>query len=61
MRLFKGAQSVKLFGYDDLFDSFKTYAHELMEQGKSMEYNGKDLSWLLKNAKTFVLLPAVFQ
>jgi hypothetical protein len=46
IRLYKAAQSVKLFGYEELFDSLRTYAHNLMKQGESMTYNGKDLSWL---------------
>ncbi len=48
IRLYKAAQSVKLFGYDDLFDSLKIYAQDLMNQGKVLEYNGRDLSWLFK-------------
>jgi hypothetical protein len=46
VRLFKAAQSVKLFGYDETFASLKIYALDLMQMGKKMEYNGKDLSWL---------------
>lgn len=48
VRLFKAAQSVQLFGYDDYFASLKTFALDLMELGEKMEYNGWDLSWLFK-------------
>lgn len=48
VRLYKAAQSVQLFGYDELFDSLRLYANDLMKQGEVMEYNGKDLSWLFK-------------
>jgi len=48
VRLYKAAQSVKLFGYEDLFESLKTYAGDLMKRGESMSYNGKDLSWIFK-------------
>jgi hypothetical protein len=46
VRLYKAAQSVKLFGYEDLFASLKRYAHDLMRQSEPMTYGGKDLSWL---------------
>jgi len=46
VRLYKAASSVRLFGYDELFESLKIYAHDLMRQGESISYNGKDLSWL---------------
>ena len=48
IRLYKMAQSVKLFGYEELFKSLKVYAHILLEQGEALSYNGKDLSWLFK-------------
>ncbi|MEQ8221322.1 MAG: hypothetical protein ABRQ37_03395 [Candidatus Eremiobacterota bacterium] len=38
--------SVKLFEYEELFESFRIYAQKLMRQGEDMSYNGKDLSWL---------------
>ncbi len=46
VRLYKAAQSSRLFGFDDLFASLQTYALELMGQGRDMTYNGRDLSWL---------------
>lgn len=46
VRLYKAAQSVKLFSYEEVFASLRTYALDLMRQKKSMSYNGKDLSWL---------------
>lgn len=46
VRLYKAAQSVQLFGFDDYFNSFKKYALDLMAKGKDMTYKGKDLSWL---------------
>jgi hypothetical protein len=46
VRLFKAAQSVKLFGFGDLFDSLRMYAEDLMRQGEPMEFNGHDLTWL---------------
>ena len=46
VRLFKVALSVRLFGYDELFGSLKTYARELMKGGEDMTFNGHDLSWL---------------
>jgi hypothetical protein len=48
IRLYKAAQSVRLFGLDACFRSLKTYASYLMTQGESFEYNGKDLSDLFK-------------
>jgi hypothetical protein len=46
IRLFKAAQSLQLFGYDEQFTSLRRYALDLMRDGQRMEYNGKDLSWL---------------
>lgn len=46
VRLYKAASSAKLFEYEELFDSLKLYAQELMNHGESISYNGKDLSWL---------------
>ncbi|MBA4419852.1 MAG: hypothetical protein C0391_01765 [Anaerolinea sp.] len=46
VRLFKAALSVKLFGYEDLFESLKAYALNLMAKGERMEFNGHDLGWL---------------
>ena len=48
VRLHKMAQSVKLFGYDELFNSLRTYAGDLMTQGETMSYNGKDLTRLFR-------------
>ncbi len=46
IRLYKAASSAKLFGYDELFESLKYFALDLMNQGESISYNGRDLSWL---------------
>lgn len=46
VRLFKAAQSVRLFGYEDYFASLKIFALDLIQMGEKMEYNGWDLSWL---------------
>jgi len=48
IRLYKMAQSVKLFGYDDLFKSLKAYGKDLIKQGEAMSFNGKDLSWIFR-------------
>jgi hypothetical protein len=46
VRLYKAAQSVELFAFEEIFESLKVYALDLIRQGKSMSYNGRDLSWL---------------
>ncbi len=48
VRLHKAALSVQLFGYAEWFESLKTYAGDLMQQGERMEYAGHDLSWLFR-------------
>ncbi|MCX5971525.1 MAG: hypothetical protein NTV14_08520 [Coprothermobacterota bacterium] len=48
VRLYKAAQSVKLFGYQDLFESLRKYARELLEQGEPFSYAGYDLSEIFK-------------
>jgi hypothetical protein len=46
VRLFKAAQSVRLFSYLDEFESLKLFALELMKNGEQMTYNRWDLSWI---------------
>ena len=46
IRLYKMAQSLRLFGFEAPFASLKRYALDLIQQGQDMEYNGKDLSRL---------------
>jgi hypothetical protein len=46
IRLYKAAQSVQLFSFDDYFASLKKYALDLIQKGEVMNYRGKDLSWL---------------
>jgi hypothetical protein len=48
IRLYKASKSLKLFGYDDHFESMKQYANDLLRAGESMNWNGKDLSKLFK-------------
>ncbi|MEI6309662.1 MAG: hypothetical protein WCP58_08485 [bacterium] len=48
MRLYKAARSVKLFGYQDLFESLRKYARELIGQGEPFSYAGHDLSGLFE-------------
>jgi len=48
IRLFKAALSVRLFGYDDLYNSLCIYADELMKRGERMEYGGQDLRWVFQ-------------
>ena len=45
IRLYKATKSLKLFGYDDRFQSFRLYARDLMAKGVSMAYS-RDLTWL---------------
>lgn len=46
IRLHKAALSAKLFGLREAFASMSLYARDLMSQGKSMTYGGRDLGWL---------------
>ncbi|MGD0803600.1 MAG: hypothetical protein ABSA11_05950 [Candidatus Bathyarchaeia archaeon] len=48
IRLYKASKSLKLFGFDRLFESLRTYANDLMNKGESFEYNGRDLSLLFR-------------
>jgi hypothetical protein len=48
IRLYKASKSLKLFGLDSLFDSMKTFAKELIDNGENMGYNGRDLSLLFR-------------
>lgn len=52
VRLYKAANSTRLFGFDAYFDSLKHFALDLMQQGESMTYAGKDLSWLFTSGST---------
>ena len=46
IRLFKCAQSLKLFGREEELKSVVTYGRILLSQGKDFSFNGKDLSEL---------------
>jgi hypothetical protein len=46
IRLYKAGLSVQLFGFSDLFYALQSYARELIGQGESFCYNGRDLSAL---------------
>ncbi len=48
IRLYKASKSLRLFGFDLLFESMRTYARNLIENGESMEYNGRDLGILFQ-------------
>ncbi len=48
IRLYKCAKSLKLFGCASQFESMKKYANDLMQQGKGMTYNHRDLSGLFR-------------
>jgi hypothetical protein len=48
IRLYKASKSLKLFGFDRLFESLRTYANDLMNKGESFEYNARDLSLLFR-------------
>jgi hypothetical protein len=48
IRLYKAAQSTRLFGYEDMFSSLQKYAEILINRGESMVFRGKDLSWIFK-------------
>jgi len=48
IRLYKASKSLKLFGFNQLFESMKAFAHDLIENGENMEYNGRDLSLLFR-------------
>jgi hypothetical protein len=48
IRLYKASKSLKLFGFDHLFESLRTYANDLMDNGESMEYNGRNLGLLFR-------------
>jgi len=48
IRLYKAALSAQLFGQMDSFNSYAKYAHHLLTQGESFQYNNRDLSLLFK-------------
>lgn len=48
IRLYKAAKSLRLFGFPEQFESLRLFANDLMRNGESMEYNGRDLSRLFK-------------
>jgi hypothetical protein len=39
---------LKLFSFENQFESFRAYARDLMQKGKDMTYNDRDLSLLFK-------------
>jgi len=49
IRLYKCAKSLKLFGYQESFESMRKYALLLINEGESMQYRGRDLSGLFLN------------
>lgn len=48
IRLYKCARSLRVFGFEDYFDSMKIFAKRLMQNGVSMVYNGRDLGALFR-------------
>ena len=48
IRLYKASKSLKIFGFDNLFESIRAYAIELIDHGESFEYNGRDFSLLFR-------------
>lgn len=44
VRLYKAAQSTKLFGFHDFHNSLKDYAKRLIRSGESMVFRGEDLT-----------------
>jgi hypothetical protein len=48
IRLYKASKSLKLFGFNHLFESLRAYANDLMDNGESMEHNGRDLGFLFR-------------
>jgi hypothetical protein len=48
IRLYKAAQSVKLFGMDLYFESLKAYANYLIQKGESFVYNNRDLTEIFR-------------
>jgi len=48
IRLYKASKSLKLFSFENQFESFRAYARDLMQKGKEMEYDGRELSFLFK-------------
>lgn len=48
IRLYKAARSARLFGIDQVFSSWRTYALLLLSKGVSFQYNGRDLAEYFK-------------
>jgi len=48
IRLYKASKSLRLFGFDRFFESLKAYANDLIADGESMDYYGRDLNLLFK-------------
>ncbi|MCU0512221.1 MAG: hypothetical protein MUE40_06590 [Anaerolineae bacterium] len=48
IRLYKCARSLSLFGFTGEFESLRRYAHHLMQQGKTMQWQGRDLGVLFQ-------------
>jgi hypothetical protein len=49
IRLHKAAQSLKLFGLEKEFQSFRKYALHLIQAGEEFTFRGKDLARLFQN------------
>jgi hypothetical protein len=48
IRLYKSSKSLKLLGFNHIFESMKVFANELIDKGENMDYNGRDLSLLFR-------------
>ncbi len=48
IRLYKAAKSLKLFGFDEQFESLRMLAQDLVSKGRDMTYDGRDLSSLFE-------------
>ena len=46
--LYKASKSLKLFGFDEQFQSMRMFAQDIIRRGESMEYNGRDLGEFFK-------------
>jgi len=43
IRLYKVSKSLKLFGFEEQFESMRKYANDLIQKGECMQYGNKDL------------------
>jgi len=48
IRLYKASKSLKLFGFEEHFESMKMFARDLILKGERMTYDERDLSGLFK-------------